>query len=276
MSEHPYVSIIIPTYNRAELLKRAIKSVQNQTYKNWELIIVDDASSDATESIVKEIEDNRIRYVRNEINLGAAASRNKGVSLAVNNLIAFQDSDDVWRIDKLEKQISYMEQHTDYDLIYSAFINHHIDGRDILVPEHQLGKRQGNLFSTLLINNVIGTPTILMKRNVFVENKGFDEMLHALEDWDLVLRISEKHLIGFVPEVLVDAYETKGSISSDGAAYYDARCKMLAQNYKQAKKLNIFDFLIKDLFILAEKQGLLEPVKQILLNYLALYVKEEV
>ena len=275
MSEQPYVSVVIPTYNRADLLKRAIESVQKQTYKKWELIIVDDNSSDNTEEIVSEIRDPRIRYVKNNKNLGAAASRNRGVVLANYELVAFQDSDDVCHQNKVEKQVSYMKQYSEYDIVYSGFVNHHIDGTNILVPNHQLGIREGNLFPTLLVNNVIGAPTILIKRSLFLENGGFDIDLRALEDWDFVLRVSEKNKIGFVSEVLVDAYETEGSISFDGVGYYDARCKMLASHYKEAQKFNIFDELVNDLFKKAEKQGILEMVKNIFVKYLEMYITEK-
>lgn len=190
-------------------------------------------------------------------------------------MVAFQDSDDAWRYNKLQKQISYMKQHMDYDMIYSAFINHHMDGSDVLVPNNQFGIREGNLFPTLLVNNVIGAPTVLIRRNVFLENGGFDVNLRALEDWDFVLRVSETSQIGFIPEVLVDAYETEGSISFDGVGYYDARCKMLASHYKEAERLNIFDELLANLFMRAENQGVLESVKKIFMKYLELYITEK-
>ena len=159
------ISVVIPTYNRAELLLRSIKSIQNQTYMNWELIVVDDGSTDGTEQIISNLDDSRIRYMRNEENIGAAASRNRGVSLAKNDYIAFQDSDDVWRCDKLQRQMEYLCENKEFDMVYCSFLKHYNDGRETVVPNKQVGAREGNMHTTLLINNVIGTPTILMKKD---------------------------------------------------------------------------------------------------------------
>ena len=101
----PYVSIILPTYNRANQLPRAIYSVLNQTYENFELIIVDDASKDDTEAIVSQINDPRISYIKNQHNCGAAGARNVGIKNARYDFIAFQDSDDEWMPEKLAKQL---------------------------------------------------------------------------------------------------------------------------------------------------------------------------
>mgnify|MGYP000375070833 CR=1 FL=1 len=117
------VSIIMPSYNTAQYIEKTIESVMEQTYTNWELIIVDDCSSDNTEKIVKGIKDERIKFFRNERNSGAAISRNWALQLAKGRWIAFLDSDDIWFPEKLEKQISFMEDnnigfsYTNYEII---------------------------------------------------------------------------------------------------------------------------------------------------------------
>ena len=103
------VSVIIPTYNRAHLIKRSAESVLNQTYTNLELIIVDDGSTDDTEEVVKTLNDNRVTYIK-QPNQGACAARNNGIDHAKGEFIAFQDSDDVWHEDKLEKQIKCLKE----------------------------------------------------------------------------------------------------------------------------------------------------------------------
>ena len=109
--EKPTVSVIIPTYNRAKLLPRAIKSVLNQTFKDFEVIIVDDGSTDNTEEVINEFQkhNKRIKYIRHEKNKGAAAARNTGIKIAQGEYIAFQDSDDEWLPNKLEKQMEIFE-----------------------------------------------------------------------------------------------------------------------------------------------------------------------
>ena len=108
--ESGLVSIIMPSYNTAEYIVDSITSVLSQTYKNWELLIVDDCSTDGTDEILKAINDIRIKYYKNSRNLGAAVSRNKALQEAKGQWIAFLDSDDLWMPEKLEKQIAFMEQ----------------------------------------------------------------------------------------------------------------------------------------------------------------------
>ena len=102
------VSIIMPSYNTEQYIAETIQSVINQTYQNWELIIVDDCSTDNTDTVVGKIKDSRIRYLKNEKNSGAAVSRNKALREANGRWVAFLDSDDLWKPEKLEKQISFM------------------------------------------------------------------------------------------------------------------------------------------------------------------------
>ena len=102
------VSIIMPSYNTEQYIAETIQSVINQTYQNWEFIIVDDCSTDNTDTVVGKIKDSRIRYLKNEKNSGAAVSRNKALREANGRWVAFLDSDDLWKPEKLEKQISFM------------------------------------------------------------------------------------------------------------------------------------------------------------------------
>ena len=115
------VSIIMPSYNAAAYICEAIQSVISQTYENWELIIVDDCSVDSTEKIVRDIQDVRIRYIKNEKNLGAAVSRNIALKKAKGKWVAFLDSDDIWMPEKLERQIIYM-QSNGYMFSYTNYI----------------------------------------------------------------------------------------------------------------------------------------------------------
>ena len=117
------VSIIMPSYNTAKYIEESIKTVLNQTYTNWELIIVDDCSTDDTDLIIKPyLEDKRIKYLKNEKNSGAAVSRNYALREAQGKWIAFLDSDDLWHPEKLERQIEFMEEngykftYTDYKI----------------------------------------------------------------------------------------------------------------------------------------------------------------
>lgn len=104
------VSIIMPTYNNAEYICASVNSVLNQSYENWELIIIDDCSNDGTEDILNDFTDTRIRYYKNELNYGAAISRNRALQIARGRWIAFLDSDDLWHPEKIEKQLRFMKE----------------------------------------------------------------------------------------------------------------------------------------------------------------------
>ena len=114
------VSVIMPSYNTSQYIAQSIQSVIDQTYKNWELIIVDDCSTDNTDEIIMSFDDDRIRYFKNESNSGAAISRNRALQEAKGKWVAFLDSDDLWLPQKLEKQIDFMEKN-EYKFTYTAY-----------------------------------------------------------------------------------------------------------------------------------------------------------
>lgn len=124
MNKNDLVSIVMPSYNTAKFIEETINSVLNQTYKNWELIIVDDYSIDNTDDIVSKFTDDRIRYIKNEKNYGAAVSRNIALRKARGRWIAFLDSDDLWHKEKLERQIKFMKENN-YSFSYTNY--HQID-----------------------------------------------------------------------------------------------------------------------------------------------------
>lgn len=262
------ISIIIPSYNRSVKLKKSIESILQQSYVDFELLIVDDASTDDTQAMVESIGDERIRYIRQAVNGGASAARNEGVRQAACPLIAFQDSDDIWRPEKLEKQMAYWQQHPEYSMIYCSY-KKYIDGQEIIVPNTDWrGELEGWIFSWLAQRNSIGAPTMLMKRECFLEVGGFDTSLRALEDWDFVLRFSQKYAIGYVDEPLVDSYDSPDGVSSGGSAYYESRCRMIGKYKEQMMSEGVFDLVVGDLFQRAEQRGALEEVKRMLLLFL--------
>lgn len=122
------VSIIMPSYNTANYIEESIQSVINQTYQNWELIIVDDCSTDNTDTVVKKIQDVRIKYLKNTKNSGAAISRNRALREAKGRWIAFLDSDDLWESKKLEKQIHFMKKNN-YHFSYTNYEEIDMDGK---------------------------------------------------------------------------------------------------------------------------------------------------
>ena len=265
-------SVIIPTYNRADKITASVQSVLDQTYRDFKLIIVDDASSDDTENVVKNIGDERIVFHKLEKNSGPAGARNAGVKLADTELIAFHDSDDKWLPDKLEKQMKYMEEHSDVSMVYGK-IRFIVGDESFCLPgEETKGDLEGYIYPWLLARNTIGTPAMLCKRESFIEAGGFDDGLRCLEDWEFILRFSKRYNIGYIDDILVDSYDSAGSVSWNmGAAFYEARCKMIAMHKAEMMKYGIFDQMVMDIFGKAENAGLLPQVQQMLMGYLKIY-----
>jgi glycosyltransferase involved in cell wall biosynthesis len=200
------ISVIIPVYNRELLLSEAIESALSQTYKNFEIIIIDDGSTDGSRDIIQSYHQRYPAIIKTAriSNSGPAAARNYGASLAAGDLLSFLDSDDIWSPNKLELQAKTMERSPQFVLIY-AFYKHFFENgqrenNNELVRTKEAP--QGNILSKLLMSCFISTITVLLKKNIFLEMGGFNELIHIGEDYDLWLRIANKHQIGCVPEVL--------------------------------------------------------------------------
>ncbi len=262
------ISVIIPTYNRGKTIKESAKSVLDQTFKDIELIIIDDASSDDTESVVKSIRDDRIIYHKLPENKGAAGARNEGTKLAKGEFIAFHDSDDIWLPEKLEKQLSYIETHPEYDMVYGKVRIISNEGSFDFPNEAVEGDLEGQLYPWLLRRNTIDTPTMFIRKTAFEEAGGFDGSLRCLEDWEFALRFSKDHKIGFLNEVVLDSYKSENGVSRNKAAYYETRCKMIAMHKESMISLGIFDEVVMDVFSRAEKSEILPQVQKLLMTYL--------
>ena len=264
------ISVIIPTYNRANLIERSVRSVLDQTYDNLEVIVVDDGSIDDTQEVIGRIEDPRLLYKKLSSNQGVSNARNVGVSMATASLIAFQDSDDKWRKDKLEKQMEYRQAHPEYSMVYSSYLYHTKEQESYQVPSANIqGELEGDIFTSLLIRNTIGAPTMLMRKECFLQCGGFEPSYKSLEDWEFVLRFSKEYQVGFVREPLMDAYLSRNSVSSAAGAYYESRCRMIAKYKKELLETGLFDTVVADILKRAEEGNVLEMVIKILLMFLS-------
>ncbi len=234
---NPKVSVVLPTYNRAQYLDRAISSVLNQSYSDFELIIVDDASTDDTEKVVRSFKDDRIRYIRNTKNLGGAEARNIGISMSKGKFIAFQDSDDYWLPDKLEIQMkAFEEAEPDVAVVYTAF-KKKTGNREIIIPPPEVKKKEGYIYKELLYHvNFIGTPTAVVRKKVLQEIGGFDKRFPRLQDWDLFLRIAKKYKFKFINKPLLEAYHVPGSISTDVDSLIKALRLLIGKHYEEIIK----------------------------------------
>lgn len=207
----PIISVVLPTYNRAELLYKAIDSVLKQTIQDIELLVVDDFSTDNTYEIVNRYKDKRIKYIKNERNKGANGARNTGILLAKGDYIAFQDSDDEWFNDKLEKQLNFMNENQDIDMCFCSFFLHKKSER-IIFPNLKLHVK--NIPKKLKIGSFISTQTIFC-RSSCAKAILFDEDINRLQDWEFCLRFSKVYKIGYLDKPLVNVYFEENSITTN-------------------------------------------------------------
>ncbi|MER2152809.1 MAG: ATP-grasp fold amidoligase family protein [Solibacillus sp.] len=257
---NPLVSIIVPTFNRAQLVKEAISSVLNQTYRNFEIIVIDDNSTDNTAELISKINDGRIYYFRLNKNQGAPAARNLGLKKASGQLIAFLDSDDQWVSKKLEKQIALFEREQQIGLVYTGikFINSQFER--ILVP-----KVRGDISKSILKKNYVGpTSSVVIKKALIDEVGGFDVTLPSCQDWDLFIRIGQVCEIDYIAEPLVLYFEHEGTrISTNPKAVvtghlkiyskYRQHIKALSMKEKQKHFLNMGKILLKASLLKVDK-----------------------
>lgn len=223
----PGVSVIIPAHNRAHTLGRAIRSVLTQTFRNLELIVVDDASTDDTATFLRDVGDPRLRCIRHEQNLGVSQARNTGITAARAPYVAFLDSDDEWHPHKLARQIALMERQTaDVGLVYTGY--EHVE-RSGEVTEI-IPNARGDVYQAMLKRHLVhaGSSTALVRRTCF-ENVGlFDERLAHLEDYDLWLRVAKEYLVELIPEVLARVHRDGGDHASHNLEGQEKAYRILA------------------------------------------------
>ncbi len=220
------VSVVLPTRNRAEHVHRAIASVLGQTVRELEVIVIDDASDDGTAAAVEGLAkaDRRLRLIRHDEPRGAAGARNTGIEAAKGAVVAFLDDDCIWAATKLEKQLPRLAP--DRGVVYSRQAIRY-QGRWIV--EGAPGAEHDAL-AALLRTNYVGTPSLLVRRELFRQVGGFDEALPRLQDWDLALRLARCTRFAYVPEILVKGWQGDQGISQDRDALVTAAERMVERH----------------------------------------------
>lgn len=238
MTAAPPVSVVVPAYNRADSIRLAIDSVLRQTWGDFELLVIDDGSTDGTREAVRAIGDPRLRLIETPRNMGASAARNLGIEAARGEWVAFQDSDDEWLPLKLEKQMArLMAPGAAFVAGYCGML---ILGepfgeapggrlRARYFPDPAEAEVEGDLRLALLRTSLISTQTLVARRDLLLEIGGFDPELRALIDWDCVLRLAPLGPIAFVDEPLALQRFSANSITRD-------RARKLASQARIAEK----------------------------------------
>lgn len=233
----PKVTVVLPTYNRAHILGAAVKSILNQTYQDFELIVVDDGSQDGTRGVVDSFHDPRIRYVRHETNRGLSAGRNTGAREARGIYIANQDSDDTWDPGKLEREVKALEAAPpSVGVAYSRLEKIFPDGKKVLLPNDGFSPVSGDLHTKLLEGNFITMQVALVKKDVFGAVGWFDESIPALQDWDFWLRVSKRYEFVYVPGVGVRASISDDSITKNKKKRLVAREMIFKKHGEEFKR----------------------------------------
>lgn len=195
----PIFSVIIPTYNRASFLKIAINSVLRQTFMDYELLIIDDGSTDETKKIVKALQQNNLHYFHQPHN-GVSAARNNGIAKSQGSFICFLDSDDRFLPQKLELTYKYIKKHSDYKIFHTEELWYRNGSR--LTPKAHHKKPSGFAFENALRLCCVSISTATISREVFNAVGLFDENLPACEDYDFWLRATAKFPVFLIPKNL--------------------------------------------------------------------------
>lgn len=247
----PQVSVIMPVYNGEKTIQEAIESVLNQTFADFELIVIDDGSQDSTLDILGTIQDPRVKVFSYD-NAGVSASRNRGLELTCGKFVAFLDADDLWTADKLEAQLQALEANPQAALAYSW--TEFIDEAGQCVGTRLESIYVGNVFAQLLESNFIGSGSNpLISTQVFDEVGGFDESLTHGEDWELYLRIAARYHFAVVPSVQVLYRVTDYSATSNAIKLEEGSLEVIEQAFAQVPESlqylrkrtlgNIYDYL---------------------------------
>ena len=247
------VSIIIPTYNRGYIIQKAIDSVLAQTYSDWELIIVDDGSTDNTAEVVGKYTDERIRYIKEQENKGGNHARNIAFQRSCGEYIVFLDSDNVFAPDCLEKRLFFL-LNTCADFIFTRVNIKNSNSEESFVfplPEFFSVNDMANIQNKLIQQNIIDTNAICVRRSTFVQAGGFDENLKRYQDWELFFRIvtANQNKIKFLDEITCDVYRMADSISNKSMLYWEAKKYFLEKHYEYMRHHGMLSIFVSTILL---------------------------
>jgi len=243
MNPAPLVSVILPTYNRADLLPRAVSSVLAQTYPHWELIVWDDGSTDNTAEVVRSYGDERVRYFRND-NHGISYARNRAVENARGELLAFLDSDDAWCAEKLLLQVEALLANPQVDFLFTDFLNVNIVAQKQAIAFEQNASAmrlmkvertdddvyiiRAGMPESIAVEDFIAADSVVLKKEVLARFGGYDESLRSSVDFELGWRLGLAGVrFGYINKVLLVRYKPADSLSGHSKTAYDNRLHAL-------------------------------------------------
>jgi len=241
----PKVSIVVPSYNRAEFLEATLQSIQNQSFKDFELIFIDDGSTDNTEELVKKIaaDDPRIKYHKQK-NSERAVARSYGLSLASAELLCLVDSDDLWYEDKLEKQIAIMDANPDVIFTYASVNRIDMEGNRVKSSPRQHEGFSGYVFYELLKRNFIPSVTPMFRKSIWDKVGNQVTEFIPYEDWDFWLKFSRQGKFHHIKEPLGDYRLHPGqSVQNVKADHIEKVTTLVLENNTSPEKIDIDEYL---------------------------------
>jgi len=243
------VSVIVPCYNHEKYVQATIESIVNQTYKNIELIVIDDGSKDASPQIIEALSKQYNFKFIHRPNKGLSATLNEGIELSQGEYIAVCASDDIYIANKIEKQVDFMENNLDYGMCFGKIIS--IDNFGTETKNNQKYSRSGWIFKDILYQKfTIPAVTSMFRKDIFKDIGVFDENLFV-EDWDIYLRIANKYQIGYMDEYLAYYRMHDTNITHQKIKIFDSQQKILnkwkeSKYYKEAQIMYELKFYIYD------------------------------
>lgn len=233
------ISVIIPAYNAQRTILETIKSVQEQTFKDFEIIAIDDGSSDRTLEILSKVKDEKLK-VYSYANGGVSTARNRGIACAQGEYISFIDADDLWTSDKLEKQLAVLKANPQASVAYSwitLMIEAKDKSEDVTFISEEKVTFTGNVYSQLLLKNFLSNGSNILAKREAIESVGeFDSNLEACEDWDYYLRLAAKYHFVLVPRNQILYRKTQGTLSLNGSKMEQNGIEVINKAYQAAPK----------------------------------------
>ncbi|MBD2301428.1 glycosyltransferase [Nostoc sp. FACHB-190] len=255
----PKISVVIPTYNSERTIKTTIDSVLSQSFTDFELIVINDGSTDSTLDIASQIQDSRLKVFSFE-NAGGNVSRNRGLQKAVGEFVSFLDADDVWTSDKLVSQLEALQDNIDAKVAYSWTDYIDENGKFLVSGSHITVN--GDVYERLLVSNFLENGSNpLIYREALIELGGFDESLSAAQDWDMWLRLAARYSFVCVPKVQI-LYRVSANSLSSNLVRQEKACLYVLEGAYHTRELvnkNVWNLSLTNLYKYLVCKSLQEP-----------------
>jgi glycosyltransferase involved in cell wall biosynthesis len=277
MESYPKVTVLMPSYNAEKYLGEAVESILNQTFEDFEFIIINDGSTDKSADIIESYSDKRIKAIHNQKNIGLIKTLNKGIYLSKGKYIARQDADDISLPDRLKKQVQFLDERPEIAMVGSAAIRINRDGKVLDVIKYPADNK--SIKNSLLRQNTFWHTSVMLRKECLNEVGSYREFFKYIEDYDLWLRISERYKVANFSEPLVKYRFQLNSVTVKNLKEQLIMQDITKKIALERKKKGTDRFLIKsykdqnDLFSTANNSHYQAEVENILVGWIRKFTK---